>query len=212
MSGLSKKYVQVFFKEFGLDPGLNYLIDADKFNKAVEHWGLKDLMSIPKDLDAESLTPQQNEIILKAADKNFKFSDARLGKSVNSHTEKTNANFALRYNSGKPMCSYILHYRRFIELISRILEVGEVKYARLNWKKGGNTDDSYLDATIRHLTKFVNGEEFDEEYGTSHLGHAAWNLMTMFELNDHEIMDTDKFNKALKLLKEAKSNDTQRKV
>jgi hypothetical protein len=142
---------------------------------------------------SEPLTPQQNEIILKAADKDFKFPNASLGKGV-----------ALRHNTDKPMCSYILHYKRFIELISRILEVGEVKYARLNWKKGGNSDDSYLDATIRHLTKFVNGEEFDEEYGTSHLGHAAWNLMTMFELNNHEIMDKDKFNKALKLLKEAR--------
>lgn len=111
---------------------------------------------------------------------------------------------ALRFNSGKPMCSYILHYPKTIELLARILEVGEVKYERLNWKKGGNTDESYLDAAVRHLLKFVDGENFDKEYGTCHLGHAIWNLMTMFELNDHEIMDTDKFNKALEALKDVR--------
>ncbi len=111
---------------------------------------------------------------------------------------------ALRFNKGKPKVSYMLHYPKVAEVIGRILEVGEVKYEPLNWKKGGNTDESYLDAAIRHLFKFVNGEPFDNEYGTHHLGHAIWNLMTMFELNIHEVMDVDKFNEAIKKLKEVK--------
>lgn len=105
---------------------------------------------------------------------------------------------ALRHNKGKPPSSYILHYPKVTEVTARILEVGEVKYEKLNWKKGGNSDESYLDAAIRHMEKFVNGEPFDEELGTHHIGHAIWNLMTMFELNGHEIMDPVKFNKALK--------------
>ena len=86
---------------------------------------------------------------------------------------------ALRYNKGKPPSWYILHYPKVIELVARILEIGEAKYARLNWKKGGNPDEDYLGSCIRHLTKAVNGEEFDKECGTSHIGHAIWNLMTM---------------------------------
>jgi hypothetical protein len=115
---------------------------------------------------------------------------------------------ALRFNSGKPKCSYILHYPRVIELLSRILEVGEAKYGRLNWKKGGNTDESYLDPAMRHQLKFVNGEPFDQELGTHHIGHAIWNLMTMFELNGHEVMDTDKFNEALERLKNGRPADS----
>ena len=118
------------------------------------------------------------------------------------------SNVALRFNQGKPKCGYILHYPKVAEVIARILEVGEVKYEPFNWKKGGNSDFSYLNATMRHLFKFVNGDEFDEEFGTSHLGHAIWNLMTMFELNDHECMDKDKFNSALAELKE-KTNDNR---
>ncbi|KKK94374.1 hypothetical protein LCGC14_2683520 [marine sediment metagenome] len=112
---------------------------------------------------------------------------------------------ALRHNKNKPPSSYILHYPKVIEVIARILEAGEVKYKRLNWKIGGNTDESYLDAAIRHMSKFVNGDPFDEEYGTHHLGHAIWNLMTLFELNGHEIMDSVKFNKALKDLAKKKN-------
>lgn len=112
-----------------------------------------------------------------------------LEKAIKEHTT------ALRYNSGKPKCHYILHYKKFIELHARILEAGEIKYEPLNWKKGGNTDESYLDSAVRHLTAFMEGKPFDDETGLNHLGHAIWNLMTMFELNDHEIMDAVKFNK-----------------
>lgn len=108
---------------------------------------------------------------------------------------------ALRYNETKPKVDYILHYPRAIELIARILEIGEIKYAPLNWKKGGNTNESYLAAALRHMLKFVDGEIFDKEYGTHHIGHAIWNLMTMFELNGHEIIDSEEFTKAFKRLK-----------
>lgn len=108
---------------------------------------------------------------------------------------------ALRFNKTKPKVDYILHYPKVIKVLARILEIGEVKYAPFNWKKGGNTDASYLAAALRHMLDFVNGEPFDKEYATHHIGHAIWNLMTMFELNDHKIMDKKKFKKAFKRLR-----------
>jgi len=115
-------------------------------------------------------------------------------------------NIALRHNSNKPQTSYILHFPKVIELLARIMEVGEVKYAKFNWKKGGNTDQSYMDAALRHMLKFTAGDVFDEEYGTHHLGHAIWNLMALVELNGHKVMDTDKYNKALTELKDKYDN------
>lgn len=124
--------------------------------------------------------------------------------SKKKKSKKSNGQ-ALRYNQGKPSSWYILHYPKVIEVIARILEVGEVKYEKMNWKKGGNPDEDYLGACIRHLCKFVNNPDpFDEEYGTNHLGHAIWNLMTLMELNGHPIMDSVKFNKAIKRLKKIK--------
>ena len=85
---------------------------------------------------------------------------------------------ALRYNDNKPQIGYILHYPRTIELLARVLEGGAAKYEEFNWKKGGNTDKSYIDAAMRHLTAFVEGGTFNEDYGTHHVGHAIWNLMS----------------------------------
>jgi len=102
--------------------------------------------------------------------------------------EKPPEQKAMRSNSGKPLMHYILHYPRTVELLARILECGEHKYEYMNWKKGNNTDASYLDACLRHLMHFVDGETHDKEYRTHHLGHAIWNLMTMFEFNDHDIL------------------------
>jgi len=104
--------------------------------------------------------------------------------------EKPPEKKALRSNSGKPLMHYILHYPRTIELIARILECGEHKYEYMNWKLGNNSDASYVDACLRHLTKWMAGEEFDLEYKTHHIGHAIWNLMTLFELNGHEILES----------------------
>lgn len=105
---------------------------------------------------------------------------------------------ALRYNEGKPKLSYILHFPKTIELLAKIMEAGEIKYGKLNWKKGGNSDESYLDSAMRHIFKFANDDFFDEEYGTHHIGHAIWNLMAMFELNDHAIFDPTKIMEEIK--------------
>jgi hypothetical protein len=131
-------------------------------------------------------------------------------KKAVAKVRKPKTGRALRYNEGKAPVWYILHYPRAVEVLSRILEVGEVKYAKMNWKLGGNADEDYLGACMRHLFKFVNNPDpFDEEYGTNHLGHAIWNLMTLMELNGHPIMDSVKFNKAIRKLKRLKEKKKQ---
>jgi len=98
---------------------------------------------------------------------------------------------ALRYNSGKPSFHYMLFFPRAIELLARIFEGGEHKYDYGNWRKGGNSDKSYLNPAMRHLLKrFGQDEVFDDEFKTNHIGHAIWNLMVMFELNDHPIFES----------------------
>jgi len=113
---------------------------------------------------------------------------------------------ALRYNSGKPSFHYILFFPRVIELLAKIFEGGEHKYDYCNWRKGGNPDKSYLDAAMRHLAKWQGkGEIFDEDYKTHHIGHAIWNLMVLFELNGHEIIESKHaFMKAMENMDEIK--------
>jgi hypothetical protein len=113
---------------------------------------------------------------------------------------------ALRLNKGKPKLDYILHLPKSVELLARIFEFGSEKYEDMNWAKGGKSDTEYLGAALRHLLKWANGEVFDEESGCNHLGHIIWNFMVLMDLNHpDEVMDSDRFNKAITYWKEQKS-------
>lgn len=104
---------------------------------------------------------------------------------------------ALRFNSGKPHVSYILHFPCSIESIARIMEYGAKKYGDMNWAKGGKPDTEYLDSCMRHILKFVEGEPIDEESGCHHIGHAIWNLLALMDLNLQEPFEPISFKIAM---------------
>lgn len=49
---------------------------------------------------------------------------------------------------------------------------GALKYGLWNWRVAGVRVSVYADAALRHITKWVNGEELDQDSGVHHLGHA----------------------------------------
>lgn len=49
---------------------------------------------------------------------------------------------------------------------------GAAKYGRANWRKIGVRASIYYDACMRHLTKWFEGQEIDEDSGLPHLAHA----------------------------------------
>jgi hypothetical protein len=48
-----------------------------------------------------------------------------------------------------------------------------------------------IDASMRHLGRWVNGESRDES-GYSHLMHAAWHLFTLYMFEQHGLGDDDR--------------------
>lgn len=60
--------------------------------------------------------------------------------------------------------------------VAQVLAFGAKKYAAHNWRKGLAVSRC-LDATLRHIYAFVNGEDLDPESGHSHLYHASCCLM-----------------------------------
>ena len=85
---------------------------------------------------------------------------------------------AKKYDSGKPKMSLVPS--------AALLEVGKVmtfgckKYGPHNWKEG--MDHSRLiDANLRHLMAYVDGEDIDPESGLSHLAHACANSLMLLE-------------------------------
>ena len=80
----------------------------------------------------------------------------------------------LRYNSGKMRWS-LLSIPALMELI-KVLEFGAKKYDSWNWSKGMSWTETY-DCLLRHMQKWMAGEDRDDETGLSHLAHAMCNAM-----------------------------------
>lgn len=66
--------------------------------------------------------------------------------------------------------------RCFIEGIAKVLTFGAKKYAARNYRNGAVVS-RYLDAALRHIVAFSDGENNDQESGENHLHHAACCLM-----------------------------------
>lgn len=63
-----------------------------------------------------------------------------------------------------------------IAAISRVCEFGAIKYARGAWRHIPNAQPRLIAATMRHLLKFLMGEEIDPETGLPHLDQALTSL------------------------------------
>jgi hypothetical protein len=49
---------------------------------------------------------------------------------------------------------------------------GALKYGRANWRAAGVRASIYYDACLRHLSKWFEGQDIDEDSGLPHLAHA----------------------------------------
>lgn len=80
---------------------------------------------------------------------------------------------AARYNEGKPRLG-LLPPELMVE-VAKVMTFGASKYGDDNWKKG-LSDENCLSSCMRHLAKYMAGNEFDAESGLPHLAHAACNI------------------------------------
>lgn len=76
----------------------------------------------------------------------------------------------LKLDHGKPPLSLVDRYA--IEQIGQVLAFGARKYAAHNWREGIQYS-RLLDAAMRHLYAFADGEDLDAESGLSHIAHAG---------------------------------------
>lgn len=63
-----------------------------------------------------------------------------------------------------------------LEQIAKVLQFGAKKYAKHNWRKGLEFS-RLLDAALRHILAFADGEDNDPESGLSHIAHAGCCIM-----------------------------------
>jgi hypothetical protein len=71
-----------------------------------------------------------------------------------------------------------------------VLEYGEQKYSRGNWRKG-IPYNRCIDSLMRHIAAFKEGETHDKATGLHHLGHAACNIMFLLRYEADNRTDLD---------------------
>jgi hypothetical protein len=89
---------------------------------------------------------------------------------------------------GKPQLSQIDN--ELLKQTAFVLEFGERKYNRGNWRKG-ITYNRCIDSLMRHVAAFKEGQTNDEETGLAHLGHAACNIMFLLRYEADNRTDLD---------------------
>ena len=65
-----------------------------------------------------------------------------------------------------------------LEEVARVYGYGARKYAEHNWARGYAWSLT-LGALLRHVSRFMCGEDRDPETGCLHLAHAAWHCLTL---------------------------------
>jgi hypothetical protein len=84
-----------------------------------------------------------------------------------------------------------------LEQIALVLEFGAGKYERHNWR-GGIRFSRLIDAALRHLLAFNNGEDNDPESGLPHLAHAGCCIMFALWMSKHRRDLDDRYNPVTK--------------
>ena len=85
---------------------------------------------------------------------------------------------ATKHDSGKPPIS-LISTKALIEE-AKVMAYGEKKYGRDTWR-GGFAYSRLLDAALRHILAYNDGEDKDAETGISHLAHARCCLGFLLE-------------------------------
>lgn len=96
---------------------------------------------------------------------------------------------ALKYDDNKPMLSLVPY--EAIELMARVLMFGAKKYGVGNWRKG-MAHTRFLDAALRHVYAYIQGQDTDAESGLSHLGHAMTCLAFLVAYREHNLGSDDR--------------------
>jgi Domain of unknown function (DUF5664) len=91
-------------------------------------------------------------------------------------------NIGLRANEGKLSWS-LVDFESFEDMV-KVLQFGETKYSRHNWKKGLKTTE-IIESLLRHTFSLLNGEDNCSESGLSHVGHIQCNAMFLAYMLKH---------------------------
>lgn len=96
----------------------------------------------------------------------------------------------VKHDQGKPPLG-LLPTSALVE-VAKVLAFGKEKYAAHNWRKGFDWS-RLIDASLRHITSYNDGEDKDPESNLSHLAHAACCIMFLLEFEKYKLGNDDRY-------------------
>jgi hypothetical protein len=87
----------------------------------------------------------------------------------------------VKYDGDKPRMS-LVPPKAILE-VAKVLTYGAKKYSAENWRKVPEAHQRYLDAALRHINQYHQGQIIDNETGINHLAHAICSLLFIVELD-----------------------------
>jgi hypothetical protein len=101
-------------------------------------------------------------------------------------------NVAVKHDTGKPPMSLISRTALIEE--AKVLAFGKDKYGAHNWRAGMDFS-RLMDACLRHVYAFADGEDLDSETGLSHLAHARCCLAFLLEYQGKRLGTDDRYGR-----------------
>ncbi len=79
-----------------------------------------------------------------------------------------------------------------MEAVSWAHKLGAKKYGPFNWRDTGVCASTYINAMMRHLNAWRDGEDLDPESGISHLAHIACNCNILLDADYCDTLQDDR--------------------
>lgn len=76
--------------------------------------------------------------------------------------------------------------------VSRVMQLGANKYGPYNWRENKVLATVYIEAALRHLLSYLDGETLDPESGASHLAHVAACMGILLDADAIGALDDDR--------------------
>ena len=113
-------------------------------------------------------------------------------RTTNFTKNKATVKEAVKFDAGKPPLALIS--RIALEEEAKVMAYGVGKYGTHNWRSGMDFS-RLMDAALRHVYAFADGEDLDKETGLSHLAHARCCLAFLLEYQGVRIGTDDRFKR-----------------
>lgn len=76
--------------------------------------------------------------------------------------------------------------------VGQVMACGAEKYGPMNWRDDKITASVYVNAALRHLLTYWDGQNLDEETHLPHLAHAAACLLILLDAEAQGMLQDDR--------------------